>query len=1218
LADQESVRLQFGTLTSQQRGLLAKAVASARREAEAGAGESLKALAVDHHEPFAYMNAEQRKLRVALREHGRQLGDARDPKRGTQKMEHLAHEVAFEHWHRMLFARFLAENELLIHPEQGVAVSIADCIDLAREQNQDPWALAASFAEDMLPQIFRKDDPALRVALPTNRRASIEKILADLPADIFITTDALGWTYQFWQSDKKAEVNGRGEAVGADDISAVTQLFTEHYMVEFLLHNTLGAWHAGKMIAANPALADPARSESEVRQSVAIDGCDWKYLRLVRVDAGENGVNGPEPAPAGPWRVAAGSYPTWPTTARDITILESCLGSGHIFVTAFEIMVALRRHEEGLDLETAILKTLTENMFGLELDPRCAQIGVFAVALHTWKLMGKRGPLPKIQVACCGYSVGGSREAWVRHANGDSKLANGMAALYDMFEKAPLLGSLIDPDRMIQADLLAARFDELSPLVAKVLASSSDDAKHEAGIAASGMVEAVGILNRHYTLVVTNPPYLGRGKQVKEMKDFADKFEKDAKQDLATMFVSRALRWCGSTGTIAMVLPQNWLFLTSYKKLRERLLKEKSWTFVARLGPGAFQEISGEVVQAALVAISSTPPEDETRFLGIDVSNQRGERPILAAEKAERLKSDEVRVVPQVEQLRNPDARVIFTVQSSGPFLSEIANAYAGIQTGDGERFFEYHWEQLLTNRKWETLQSTVHNTDLFGGSNGIICWDGGNGELYRSVSSRLGEAGVAAWLRGKDAWGRKGVCVSLMGGVPCCLYQGGKYDLNCAVIIPNHPKDLIVIWTQCSSAEYGIDIRAIDQSLKLTNSSLVKVPSGKGKWDDIAASYYPKGLPNPQSNDPTQWLFHGHPAGMLAAGLAAVSPFAIADHVGAERHPSLICRTPNAADALQVAVARLAGYCWPAENDPAMELDEASRDWATRCKTLIAYSDDDGIVPINPMRGEPPAEERVIALLRQSFMDVGAPFDQGVVTKLIAATGSKATNLTDWLLNDFFDQHCKLFHHRPFVWHIWDGRKDGFNVLIHYHRLAAEGNGGRQLLEKMTFSYLKDWIDRQEAGVKEGASGADARLAAATTLQKELKLILEGSPPHDIFIRWKSLSAQPIGWSPDINDGVRVNIRPFMMAKDMGKKGAGLLRGKPNIKWTKDRGTEPQSLRPKAEFPWFWGCEPETNTTHINDFLGGREFTGERWNELHYTLATKQAARTPNEVSKK
>jgi hypothetical protein len=346
-----------------------------------------------------------------------------------------------------------------------------------------------------------------------------------------------------------------------------------------------------------------------------------------------------------------------------------------------------------------------------------------------------------------------------------------------------------------------------------------------------------------------------------------------------------------------------------------------------------------------------------------------------------------------------------------------------------------------------------------------------------------------------------------------------------------------------------------------------------------VAAEKYPHGLPKPFSSDPTQWLFNGHPAG--------------------------------ADQPLHVAVARLLGYQWPRQTGssfpdcPALGTDG-----------LEKHADDDGIVPINPMRGEPAASERLISLLRDAYTATGQHFDLAVASKLLAETGGKATEFGDWLLNEFFEQHCKLFHNRPFVWHIWDGRKDGFNVLVNYHRLAAPGGAGRQLLEKLTYDYLKDWIDRQNDGVKNGEAGAEARLAAATKLQKELIKIIEGEAPYDIFVRWKPLSEQAIGWSPDINDGVRMNIRPFMLAEDMGKKGAGLLRSKPNIKWDKDRGKEPE--RAKPDFPWFWSCDPDSNSSHATDFAGGREFTGERWNDLHYTLAVKTAAKARASKEKK
>jgi hypothetical protein len=115
----------------------------------------------------------------------------------------------------------------------------------------------------------------------------IESVLkrAPLPSDVFTASYSLGWTYQFWQSKRKKEVNESGSKIGADELSPVTQLFTEDYMVDFLLDNTLGAWHAGKVLAANPKLATTAQNEEELRQAVSLPGCPWKYLRFIKVES---------------------------------------------------------------------------------------------------------------------------------------------------------------------------------------------------------------------------------------------------------------------------------------------------------------------------------------------------------------------------------------------------------------------------------------------------------------------------------------------------------------------------------------------------------------------------------------------------------------------------------------------------------------------------------------------------------------------------------------------------------------------------------------------------------------------------------------------------------------------------------------------------------------------------------------------------------------------
>ena len=283
------------TLTRELRRSLENTVREARRTAETGARKVIEQLAVHHHEPWPSMTPAQRELRNRLRAHGRQLGDRRDDRRGVQGIDRLTTECAYEHWHRLLFARYLAESELLIEPQSGVAISLAECEELARAEGRDWLELAADYAQRMLPQIFRSGDPVLEVALPPETRSALEDLMKSLPRDVFVADDSLGWVYQYWQADRKEEVNRSEKKIGADELPAVTQLFTEDYMVLFLLHNTLGAWWAGKVLAAEPALADSAANEGELRAACAVGDVEWTYLRFVRED-GE------------PWRPAAGTF----------------------------------------------------------------------------------------------------------------------------------------------------------------------------------------------------------------------------------------------------------------------------------------------------------------------------------------------------------------------------------------------------------------------------------------------------------------------------------------------------------------------------------------------------------------------------------------------------------------------------------------------------------------------------------------------------------------------------------------------------------------------------------------------------------------------------------------------------------------------------------------------------------------------------------------------
>jgi hypothetical protein len=1043
----------------------------------------------------------------------------------------------------MLFARFLAENGLLREDEGDQPIDLDECRALAADRRLDIWVYAALCAQKMLPGVFRLDDPALELRLDGAAQVELNGLMAGLQAEIFKATDALGWVYQYWQAKRKDEVNASGVKIGAKELSPVTQLFTEDYMVDFLLHNTLGAWWAGKMGPIEAATEEEARAKVELAAKNGLPAVVWTYLRFV------------QDAETKKWVPAGGTFDGWPKNAKDITFLDPCMGSGHFPVFALPILARMRMEEEGGKPQENIHGVLKDQIHGLELDQRCCQIGAFNLALSAWKLAGYQR-LPVLNVACCGLSPAAQLKDWVALARDDQKLQRGMERLHALFRNSPVLGSLINP-RSGSDDLLVAAFHELQPLLEKALAlEANDDIAHEMAVTAHGLAKAAEILAGQFTLVATNVPYLGRGKQDDVLKDYCELVYPKAKTDLATCFVERCLDFCVPGSTTALVTPQNWLFLGAYKHLRTELLKTAKWDTVVRLGTRAFETITGDVVNVALVALSHSKPSSQHEFLAVDAGNESS--PI---EKARMISNGKIVCVSQKAQLANPDSTLSFENLEGRERLSTYSNCNQGVGTADGNRFVARFWEfDLIAEATWSAYQLAPERNTEVSGCHSLLRWEQGKGVLANSPQARI---------CGQPAWGKRGIAIAVTSELYRSVYLGGLFDCTLGALTARSKEHNNAVIAFLTSEKFPSAVRGVDQALSVTESSFLKVPFDLAHWQKVAEEKYPHGLPKPFSSDPTQWLFNGHP------------------------HKS--------DNPLQVAMARLLCYQWPRQNGssfpdcPALGVDG-----------LEKHADDDGIVALGSINREEAAAPRLRALLKDAY---GAEWRESVTERqLLADAGHADSTLEEWLRDSFFEEHCKLFHHRPFVWHIWDGERDGFHALVNYHRLAAPNGEGARLLQKLAQTYLGDWIARCEADVKNDKPNAHKLLKAAKDLQGDLLKILEGEAPHEIFVRWKPLHGQSIGWNPDNNDGVRLNIRPFLTVRDVSKKGAGILRWKPNIKWDKDRGSEPQ--RPKAQFPWFWSCLPEDKPDHVTDFTGGAEFTGERWNNLHYTLAAKIAAR--------
>jgi len=1027
----------LSTLPSDLRNKLERVIIEARDAAEIGAWAALEALAVNHYEPYPHMKPEQRKLRNHLRARARQLGDRKlsraEASGRDHEIDHLAGECAYEHWHRMLFARFLAENNLLIEPEENMAISLAEAEELANEEGGDVWVFASRCAQRMLPQIFRPDDPLLQVSFATEHLLKLEKLLASLPAAVFTASDALGWVYQFWQTKRKKEVNDSEVKIGADEIAAVTQLFTEPYMVEFLIHNTLGAWWAGKKLDAKDAAN--AKTEDELRAKLALPGVTWDYLRFIKlplppgegwgegkkkpglpedilknardlcrnqtdaeqlmwallrdrrllnkkfrrqhpidryvldfychdeklaieIDGGqhneeknrhydekragfltEQGIRilrfwnhqvlqetesvmqavydalqvedpHPNPLPAGEeiWRPAAGTFDGWPKYAKHIKGLDPCCGSGHFLVALFRHLVPIRMIEEGLSTREAADAVLRDNIHGLEIDERCCQIAAFALALAAWTYpnlpspsgrgVGGEGalgyrPLPELHIACTGIGPQATEEQWVKLAekfgmptqmDEQERIKNGLLNLHRLFSQAPMLGSLIDP-KQLQADVFAADYETIQPYLSAVLkAEKTDDETHEQAIAAAGMVKAADLLAGSYTLVITNVPYLGRAKQTDIMRFYCDDNYPRSKTDLATCLLERSLSLCSAGGSGALVTPQNWVFLTTFKKLRAALLPVSAWNIMARLGVGAFATQMWDF-NVMLLILTNSMPTNNTVYCGTDVSDIDS-----PGEKSDALKCSSVKTVGQLGQLHNPDSRIGLAEPSTGDLLGQFVEVPQGIKTGDDNRFRLCFWEFGHLSSRWRMYQSTPDGLTKVSGMSNMLRWEDEGREIAR--------------LQGQQAWGRDGLAVSQMANMPCSYYYGATHDSNINVIVSKDNEYLLPVVTYTESDEFRSEVRRLDQKLSVTNATFGKVPFDLASWQEVAAKKHPLGLPEPESDDPTQWLFHGRPEESTAP--------------------------------LQVAVARLLGYRWPAEDphpDHSPTREEGGR-WGVRLST--------------------------------------------------------------------------------------------------------------------------------------------------------------------------------------------------------------------------------------------------------------------------------------------
>lgn len=633
----------------------------------------------------------------------------------------LVEQVAYTWFNRLCALRFMELQggylahglRVLSHPQQPRGFEILDqVVDVAAELGLDQaqviqLKLAGDQDEPLyrlvllaqcrqlhqaMPFLFEALDDETELLLPdhlTRTDSLIRALVDEIPEDDWAQVEVIGWLYQFYISEKKDLVIGK--VVNSEDIPAATQLFTPNWIVQYLVQNSVGrqwmqTYPESGLAAQMPYYIAPAEQSAEVQAQLAAM----------------------TPSSLDP---------------EQIKVLDPACGSGHILVEAYRTLFQIytERGYKSRDIPQLILQ---HNLFGLDLDDRAAQLSGFAlmmlaraddrrifsrdVRLNVLALQSSAGLNVAELWRDLGLGAAWQSESLSLFADDQPTLADEdrrlglLREVVGLFTQAKTFGSLID--------VPAGWLEELLALQAELegfLGRSDVIRKRAAGQVLPLLRQAV-LLAQRYDAVVANPPYMGGGGMNASLKDFAKKKYPDSKSDLFAMFMEKGFTLLTDTGFNAQVNMQSWMFLSSYEKMREKLISNHTFITMAHLGSRAFSQISGEVVQTT--AFVMTKPYvtgyQPTFFRLIDGNEEEKQRALLNREQQfSHTKQDDFKKIPASPIAYWVSERVL-TVFKKGEHLKKTAPAKIGMRTGDNEKWLRKWFEVSYTDSKFNTLST--------------------------------------------------------------------------------------------------------------------------------------------------------------------------------------------------------------------------------------------------------------------------------------------------------------------------------------------------------------------------------------------------------------------------------------------------------------------------------------------------------------------------------
>ncbi|MCW4354169.1 BREX-1 system adenine-specific DNA-methyltransferase PglX [Hoyosella sp. YIM 151337] len=989
-----------------------------------------------------------------------------------------------------------------------------------------------------MPFMFEREGDFTELLIPSNLLADdsvLNRAVKVLTEDVCKDVEVIGWLYQFYISERKDEVFAgfkKNKKAGAAEIPAATQLFTPHWIVRYLVENSLGRlWMLNRPL------------------SRLVDQMEY-YIAPVDEETDFLKINTPE----------------------ELKIIDPACGSGHMLTYAFDLLYAIYEEEGYAPSEIPGL-ILANNLYGTEIDPRAGALAAFAL---TMKARAKQRTFFGKQVEpniCVLVPIRFTPQEldYLLTADGDR---DEEIAFWNQFAEADTRGALIQPEPGLTVRL-ATHLDTLD--------DGGDMLKADAISWANRVVEQTHYLSPLYAVVVANPPYAGLGKLCGSLSEWAKTAYPLTKTDLYAMFIERALLLAKSRGLVAMVTMQGWMSLRYFERLRAEIVGNQRLVSMAHLGARAFDSIGGEVVGTTAFVIARQAAAPGVRGAFMRLVEGRSE-----AVKAQRLKeiaaggAEDYYLIDLVHLTRIPGKAIVYWATDRDFELFETAESVGdhietrvGLITGDNNSFLRRWHEVSLSSIDFEASSAKPSTRRWFpyvkggeyrrwaGNYEFVVNWYNDGSEVKSNVDSTTGRV-RAHNFNGEFAF-REGFTWSGISGNGFAVRDvpnGFMFDTKGPMGFAIKANELRLLQGLLNSAVAVRFMRMLAPTLDFNLGHVMSIPfldalpAEFADWAEECVSL----ARNDWDQRETAWGFVRSPLVQSAAegkisdrlaqhifscqalvsrmrdleqtlnkgALEAYGLLDVQDISVVTNDITLDAARADGSDFVRTAVEDMLSYfvgCMFGRyslNKPGLVLADQGatiQDYMAKVPSPRFMPDANNVIPI--VDGdwfEDDIVSRFREFLRVAFGEQHFEENLRFVTESLGVK-----NLRDYFVKSFYKDHVKRYKKRPIYW-LFSSPKGSFNALIYMHRYTSS------TVSTVLNDYLREFKAKLGSSLEHqerlAAGGGTARQQAAA--QKEAdrlrKVLLElDEYEHDVLY---PLASQQI--EIDLDDGVKANYPKF------------------------------------------------------------------------------------------